>query len=121
MSKVTNRKPLIVKDKKKTAVKPRLAANGYRLPDPLPSGEVLTDNVKSKWILGESIGCGGFGELYLAKSLSEKSNDYNFVIKVDHNNGPLYAEMHFYHRVAKANLIEAWMKEKGNFCFKIDC
>lgn len=118
MSKVVNRKSLVVKEKKKTAAKPRLAANGYRLPDPLPSGEILTDNVKATWMLGESIGCGGFGELYLAKSTAEKLNDFNYIIKVDHNNGPLYAEMHFYHRVAKANLIEEWMKKKGNnICF----
>lgn len=39
-------------------------ANGYRLPDPIRKGEVLTDLKKQKWIIGSSIGVGGFGEIY---------------------------------------------------------
>ena len=44
--------------------KPRKAANGYRLPDPIPAGEVITAGKKS-WRLGRSVGVGGFGEIYL--------------------------------------------------------
>lgn len=141
---------------------PRIAENGYRLPDPLPAGLVLTDSRKRQWLLGKSIGCGGFGEIYCAKELpesfqhkpgsagaannsrsSEANNSYNglpkrrcvqkfvekqittknkeqlnklcrdanypFVVKVDHLDGPLYPEMHFYHRVAKPKLIDNWM------------
>jgi len=151
---------------------PRIAENGYRLPDPLPTGVILTDSTKRQWLLGKSIGCGGFGEIYCAKELPEthksindepsnssandtnsrtdrktddsdkthsynglpkrscvqkfntnklliknkekldkliKDSNYPFVVKVDHISGPLYAEMHFYHRVAKPKQIDNWM------------
>lgn len=103
---------------KKVTPKPtaRLAPNGYRLPDPLPPGEALIDNMKNTWILGESIGVGGFGEIYSAKEGSSSgSDDYDYVIKVDHNTGPLFSEMHFYHRVGKYDSIKNWMKDKGYY------
>lgn len=40
------------------------AANGYKLPDPIPKGEILTDLMKRQWIISSSIGVGGFGEIY---------------------------------------------------------
>ena len=40
-------------------------ANAYKMPDPLPLGEVLTDIRKKQWSLGQSVGKGGFGEIYL--------------------------------------------------------
>ena len=40
----------------KAPPKKRVAANGYRLPDPLEPGEILVDMVKKKWRLGKSIG-----------------------------------------------------------------
>ncbi|XP_067136447.1 serine/threonine-protein kinase VRK1-like isoform X1 [Centruroides vittatus] len=94
---------------------PRLAANGYKLPQPLPPGEILVDLVKQKWRLGKSIGVGGFGEIYLASDEVNKivGDDANYVIKVEpHANGPLFVEMHFYHRVGKPELIDNWMKQK---------
>lgn len=39
-------------------------ANAYKLPDPISAGEILTDMGKKQWILGVSIGIGGFGEIY---------------------------------------------------------
>lgn len=36
----------------------------YKLPDPISVGEILTDVAKKQWILGKSIGIGGFGEIY---------------------------------------------------------
>lgn len=99
--------------KKAVASQPRMAANGYRLPDPLPPGEILTDNTKKSWVLGESIGVGGFGEIYTARPASSDSDDYDYVVKVDHNNGPLFNEMHFYYRVAKSDLIKDWVQKKG--------
>lgn len=91
----------------------RVASNGYRLPDPLPQGERLIDNTKKEWIIGSSIGKGGFGEIYLAKPANDKTDNWNYVIKIDHRNGPLYAEMYFYHRVAKEESIRDWMRVKG--------
>ncbi|XP_054161071.1 probable serine/threonine-protein kinase DDB_G0292354 [Oppia nitens] len=174
----------------KHCLQPRIAENGYRLPDPLPIGSILTDSTKRQWLLGHSIGCGGFGEIYCAqelpdddddednnynndhysmaannhhnggdhysntddrpskgqqqqqrqrhlsykslpkrscvrkfnrqqlllkrkkridKLLKDKQQNYPFVAKVDHLSGPLFAEMHFYHRVAKPKLIDNWM------------
>lgn len=48
---------------------PRKKANGYKLPDPIPKGEIVTDLKKQQWILGSSIGVGGFGEIYAGKLL----------------------------------------------------
>lgn len=100
---------------KKGQKMPRIASNGNRLPDPLPYGSVLTDVMKRKWKLGKSIGVGGFGEIYLASDESKRKAgpDAKFVIKVEpHANGPLFSEMHFYHRVGKPEQINEWMQKK---------
>lgn len=67
--------------------------NGRKMPPPLPEREVLTDHSKKKWVIGTSIGKGGFGEIYLAtpqgngkKASSEKAEH---VIKI-----VCYAERH---------------------------
>lgn len=52
---------------KKAAAAPRKAANGHRLPDPLPAGEILTDLCRKQWRLGKAVGLGGFGEIYLGE------------------------------------------------------
>ena len=40
----------------KNQPKKRIAANGYKLPDPIEPNQILTDMIKNKWILGKSIG-----------------------------------------------------------------
>ena len=93
---------------------PRFAPNGYRLPDPIKEGEILTDVTKKQWKLGRAIGLGGFGEIYLASDDLKKpvGLDSQHVIKVEpHKNGPLFVEMNFYLRVAKSAMIEKWMKD----------
>ncbi|XP_043462978.1 serine/threonine-protein kinase VRK1-like [Leptopilina heterotoma] len=89
-------------------------ANGYKLPDPIPNGEIVTDLMKNKWIISSSIGVGGFGEIYSAAPYSGKTpKDYPNVIKIEpHGNGPLFVEMHFYMRNAKSDDIESWRKKK---------
>ncbi|XP_046411707.1 serine/threonine-protein kinase VRK1-like isoform X1 [Neodiprion fabricii] len=89
-------------------------ANGYKLPDPIPNGEILTDVAKKRWIIGPSIGVGGFGEIYSAASYTDgKSKTYPYVIKIEpHENGPLFVEMHFYMRNAKPTDIESWKRER---------
>ncbi|KAG1651375.1 Serine/threonine-protein kinase VRK1 [Nymphon striatum] len=79
----------------------------------IKKGEVLIDITKKKWKIGESIGTGGFGEIYSASSLSEDSTvNGKFVIKIEpHTNGPLFSEMHFYHRVGKSTDIEEWISQ----------
>lgn len=67
---------------KATVVKKRKAANGYKLAEPLPLGEVLKDVSKKEWKLGPSIGQGGFGEIYSAKEAASKGLQYPYVIKI---------------------------------------
>lgn len=45
----------------------RMPALGCRLASRLPRGEILTDITQNKWRLGDGIGCGGFGDIYLGK------------------------------------------------------
>lgn len=58
--------------------------NGYQMPDPIPLGEVLQDIAKKKWIIGQSIGVGGFGEIYCAAEYkdSKKPTSYPYVVKI---------------------------------------
>ena len=52
-----------------------------KMPPPLPPGEILVDGInKRSWVLGGSIGVGGFGEIYLATPQDNRLNDY--VIKI---------------------------------------
>jgi len=95
--------------------KKRVAANGFKLPEPIPAGQVITDIGKKEWVLGRSIGQGGFGEIYLASDDPSRPvcDTDKYVVKVEpHSNGPLFAEMHCYMRIAKPALVEEWMKEK---------
>ncbi|CAL4069548.1 unnamed protein product [Meganyctiphanes norvegica] len=90
-------------------------ANGFKLPDPIPEGEVLTDMTKKKWKLGKSIGCGGFGEVYFASTnvKGKVGKGAKFCVKVEpHKNGPLFTEMHCYIRTSKPEEIEKWMNDR---------
>lgn len=57
-------------------------ANGYQMPVKIPNGEILTDVCKKQWIIGKSIGVGGFGEIYLAASVDKAAADYKYVVKI---------------------------------------
>lgn len=47
--------------------KPKAAKRkAYQMPPPLPLGEILTSLDKSQWKIGQSVGKGGFGEIYNA-------------------------------------------------------
>ncbi|XP_012273530.1 serine/threonine-protein kinase VRK1 [Orussus abietinus] len=89
-------------------------ANGYKLPEPIPRGEILTDMSKKQWVIGTSIGTGGFGEIYSAAPYNSKqTSEYPAVVKIEpHENGPLFVEMHFYMRNAKPADIDAWKKKR---------
>ncbi|KAI4479763.1 hypothetical protein M0804_010813 [Polistes exclamans] len=91
----------------------RIAAPGCRLPAKLPVDEILTDITQNKWRLGNSIGYGGFGDIYLASKdiTSPVRDDAQYVIKIEpHNNGPLFVEMNFYIRASRKHMIESWCK-----------
>lgn len=106
---------------------PRFAPNGNRLPERLPVGHRLVDTSKKQWIIGPSIGCGGFGDIYLTRQYVENKDDlkrltqeqitresatWTNVIKFEHFSGPLFAEIHFYLRCAKQETINEYMTAK---------
>lgn len=104
--------------KGKKVAAPRKKANGYKMPAPIPMGEVINDAVsKKKWKIGPSIGVGGFGEIYSAcehGGSPKKATSYPFVIKIEpHENGPLFVEKHFYIRNANKDDIAKFMKSKN--------
>ena len=57
-------------------------AGAYKMPPPLPKGEILTDFRKSKWCLGTSVGKGGFGEIYTACPSGKSIDSAQYVIKI---------------------------------------
>jgi len=91
--------------------KAKKTASGYRMPEHLPVGTVLKDLNKKEWILGNSIGTGGFGEIYLA---TEGGKGQERVVKIEpHENGPLFVEMHFYTKAGKPEHVQEWNKTKN--------
>jgi hypothetical protein len=66
---VMSKKPVKTVAVKKTAGK-RKGANGYRLPDPIPVGEIVRDVTKKEWQIGPSVGVGGFGEIYAGRLIA---------------------------------------------------
>ena len=90
--------------------KVKKTASGYRMPDHLPPGTILTDLNKKQWVLGESVGTGGFGEIYLAMKDGKGEQK---VVKIEpHENGPLFVEMHFYISAGKPEHLQEWRKVK---------
>lgn len=106
---------------------PRFAPNGNKLPERLPVGHRLVDTTKQQWLIGPSIGCGGFGDIYLTRQYDENASDlkrltqeqiikesatWTNVIKFEHFSGPLFAEINFYLRCARKETIEEYMASK---------
>jgi len=86
---------------------PRRSPNGYLLPDKLPVGLILKDLRGHQWVLGKSVGLGGFGEIYSAVSLDGVTGE--FVVKVEpFSNGPLFVEINFYLRSAKREAVKEY-------------
>ncbi|XP_077303035.1 back seat driver [Arctopsyche grandis] len=83
---------------------------------PLPPGEILTDVTQKQWRIGKPIGCGSFGEIYLASDdITKEANAQNsrYVIKIEpHSNGPLFVEIHCLIRTARHSKIKKWQNEK---------
>jgi len=90
--------------------KVKKTASGYRMPDHLPPGTILTDLNKKQWVLAESVGTGGFGEIYLAMKDGKGEQK---VVKIEpHENGPLFVEMHFYISAGKPEHLQEWKKAR---------
>ncbi|XP_070576801.1 serine/threonine-protein kinase VRK1-like isoform X2 [Ptychodera flava] len=102
------------KSKPKPAARKR-QPKGHQLPEHFPEGTILTDTAKKQWQLGKSIGVGGFGEIYLAANDTSQpvSSEADFVVKIEpHTNGPLFVELHFYHRAGRPDMIQKWKDSK---------
>lgn len=54
----------------------------YKMPPPLPEGEIFTDFLKKQWTISGSIGKGGFGEIYSARPTVSGKDVNDYVIKV---------------------------------------
>lgn len=58
-------------------------AAARKMPPPLPKGEILTDGIqKQQWVIGSSIGKGGFGEIYIATLKGQVLKNAEHVIKI---------------------------------------
>ena len=102
----------------------RKAANGYKLPDPIPGGTIITGTTKKQWRLGKSIGLGGFGEIYLASEEISRNvgDDATLALKIEpHENGPLFVEMNFYIRSAQPHMVEEFQKARNLKSFGMPC
>ncbi|CAH0588801.1 unnamed protein product [Chrysodeixis includens] len=95
---------------------PKKKGAGYKMPAPIPTGEVIKDTLfKKEWRIGPSIGVGGFGEIYSAcdHTIKAKGSDYPYAIKIEpHENGPLFVEINFYLRNANKDDIAKFMQSK---------
>lgn len=88
---------------------------GYRVPDLIKNGEIVSDVTKKKWKLGKSIGVGAFGDIYLASDDISKpvGSEAKYVIKMEpHKSGPLFVEMNFYLRAATESIINNWTEKR---------
>lgn len=87
--------------------KGKKGAAGYRLPAPMEAGTTLTDLAKRSWVLGPSVGSGGFGALYTAKEKGGEGRQC--VVKIEpHENGPLFVEMHYYLSCGRPEHLAGW-------------
>lgn len=108
---------------KKDASSVKRKKNVTNLPAPFKQGTTLNDVHSKPWILDTVVGQGGFGVLYLARSgvvppPAENGNQGDsapstYVVKIEpHENGPLFCEMNFYLRAARANQLEDWKQQR---------
>ena len=62
------------------------------------------------FITGTPIGQGGFGDIYTCRRKGDRADDY--VMKLDHKDGPLFSEFQFYIRVGKEEQIKNFMNKR---------
>ena len=58
-----------------SAKKPKVS-KGHKLAEKFPAGETLRDLCKKSWTLGNVIGQGGFGLIYLGKLIGLNKQDF---------------------------------------------
>lgn len=76
-------------------------------------GEILKDICGNEWILGETIGFGGFGVIHHVSERYPKGKE-KYVVKIEtHASGGLFTEINCYLRICKKDMIKEWTKLKG--------
>ncbi|OXU26916.1 hypothetical protein TSAR_000359 [Trichomalopsis sarcophagae] len=82
------------------------------LQNKIPAGQILTDNAKQKWKLGNFLNRGGFGSVYLV-SRDVFGAEEKYVVKLAaFKDSTLYREIDFYRSAARFNMIADYCKEK---------
>lgn len=79
------------------------------------AGEILTDLTGKGWKLGNVIGHGAFGQIFIASDNlgDDVPIDSQYVVKVEnYTNGPLFVEINCYLRIAKINYINRWKVQR---------
>ena len=94
--------------KKSSAPKP------VELAEKFPPGIILKDIAWGEWKLGNCVGQGGFGRIYLASEAAVDMHTENYAIKIEpKDSGPLFCEMHFYMCAAKLEKINKFKRVHG--------
>jgi vaccinia related kinase len=87
---------------------------GYEMAEFIKAGTQIKDAHKREWVVGEPVGKGGFGMIYLCDRLGS-SNDIDnavYVIKIEpKSNGPLFTEINYYQRNCKPADIDNFAKK----------
>lgn len=86
------------------------------------AGDILNDLTGKGWKLGNVIGHGAFGQIFIASDNLEDDvpNDSQYVVKVEsYTNGPLFVEINCYLRIAKIDYINRWKAQRHQKCLGI--
>jgi len=94
------------------------------MPEKLNNGTIFTTISKKQFRIGDLIGIGGFGEIYLCSDQIDKDvNDQApYALKIEpHENGPLFVEMNFYIRAMSPKSIDKYKKSKHLVSLRVPC
>lgn len=97
----------------------RKTAKGYKRPVELPSGTEInsggsSSSSRQNWFIGQLIGHGGFGDVYVTDTSRSKlsTSKSQYVVKVEpKDNGPLFVESKFFKMVAGEKQINEFKRQ----------
>ena len=76
-------------------------------------GFTIKDAFKREWVVGDPVGKGGFGMIYLCdqKGQSNDLDNARYVMKIEpKGNGPLFTEINYYQRNCRESEIDKFAK-----------
>lgn len=86
----------------------------------MPNGTEIMDITNGSWKLGDAIGSGGFGLIYLTQKCPHSgpvSSKAEYVMKLEpHDSGPLFCELSFFQRATKQENVNAFKSSRGLKC-----